>query len=227
MKLNKNKYTMIFTLFFASIVDARYFGIKNEEQFLKEINHSKFVVACFLNNLKDHDFDKDFKKDIDNLRQTVKSAADTQPFNKLLKQEVGFLVVDMSKDAAEPLIKKYKITMNGKPQFLLFKDGKALHTMSGQMAKIAGFISKSDLLDFMNDYFGKEFDDILAKKSEQQAQEREMQLARYQAVGAARYPYGSWAFYNPWGSPAGYIYTGYASFYPYGYSYNGYAYFLP
>lgn len=227
MKLNKNRSKILFLLLFVNLLNARYFGIKNEEQFLKEINHSQFVVACFVNNLKDHDFDRDLKKDIDNLRQTVKSAADTQPFNKLLKQEVGFLVVDMSKDSAEPLIKKYKITMNGKPQFLLFKDGKALHTMSGDMAKLAGFISKADLLDFMNDYFGKEFDDILAKKSEQDAQDREMQLARYQAVGASRYPYGGWAAYNPWGSPAGYIYTGYASFYPYGYSYNGYAYFLP
>ena len=227
MKINKNIVSLIGLALLTSFLDGRYFSIKNEEQFLKEINNYEFVVACFVNNVKDYDFNKSLQKDINNLCQTVKAASTTEPFNKLLKQEVGFLVVDMGKESAEPLIKKYKIVMNGKPQFLLFKDGKALDALSGQSAKLAGFISKADLLDFMNDYFGKEFDDILAKKSDEQAQEREMQLARYQAIGASRYPYGSWAPYNPWGSPAGYIYTGYAAFYPYGYSYNGYAYFIP
>ncbi|MBP6869784.1 hypothetical protein KBC04_02795 [Candidatus Babeliales bacterium] len=224
----KFKIWMLFVVLCSQGLDARYFGIKHEKQFFDEINNHEFVVACFLNNPNfDNDFDKKLKKDVNLLRDTVKAAADTQPFNKLLKKEVGFLVIDASKEEMQSLVDTYKIPMNGKPQFLLFKDGKALNTMAGQLAKLVGFISKADLLDFMGDYFGKEFDDILAKKSDEQAQEREMQLARYQAAGTSRYPYGSWAPYNPWGSPAGYIYTGYAAFYPYGYSYNGYAYFLP
>lgn len=223
---NKFVKLLVCLVLFFPYVQARYVHIKHEEGFDKEINNTQFVLACFLNNFENND-DKALQKDNSAMRKIIKAAAITEPFNKLLKQEVSFLVVDMEKGSIQALGEKYNISMNGKPECLLFKDGKQVHQDEDQQAKLTGFVSKADLLDFINDYFGKEFDDILEKKSQEQAQDREMQLARYQAIGASRYPYGSWAPYNPWGSPAAYIYTGYAAFYPYGYSYNGYAYFIP
>ncbi|MBV8660599.1 MAG: thioredoxin family protein [Candidatus Dependentiae bacterium] len=210
-------------------LQARYYAIKNEDQFLDEINRYEFVIACFLHNpSSSKDFDKQFKKDVQALQDTVKSTSQTDPYKKLLKDEVGFLVIDMNKDATQPLIKKYEIESDGEmPQFLLFKNGKVITNMSGELAKLDGFISKADLMEFISDYFGNDFDDILAKKSDEQEQERQMQLARYQSYDVARYPYGGYAPYNPWGSPGPYIYSGYAQFYPYGYSFNGFAFFIP
>ena len=126
----------------------------------------------------------------------------------------------------QPLVRKYKIKDDEMPQFLLFKNGKALNTISGQLAKLVGFISKSDLMEFIDDYFGKNLDTLLAKKAEEREKEQELQIARYQAYGASRYPYGGWAPYNAWGGPC--TYSGYAQFYPYGYGYSArYAYFIP
>jgi hypothetical protein len=206
-------------------LQARYFSIKNDSQFVDEINRYEFVIACFVRTpYPGKDFDRQLKKDIHLLQETVKATGETEPYKKLLKQEVGFLVVDVSKDAMRPLISKYKIQSDEMPQFLLFKNGKALTTMSGQLAKLVGFISKSDLLDFINDYFGKDFDTILAKKADEREKQQELQLARYQAYAAYRYPYGGYAPFNAWGP---YTYSGYAQFYPYGYGYNGYAFFIP
>lgn len=209
-------------------VQARYFAIKNDSQFVDEINRYEFVIACFLPDPHTgKDFDRQLHKDTKLLQDTVKATSETGPYKKLLKHEVGFVVVDTSKENMNPLITKYKISVDALPQFLLFKNGKVLTSMSGKLAKLVGFISKSDLMEFIGDYFGKNFDEILSKKADDDAQDREMQLARYQAYASARYPYGGYAPYNPWGSPGPYIYSGYAQFFPYGYSYNGYAFFIP
>ena len=221
----KMKNLMLAIMLLSQGLQARYIAIKNDSQFVDEINRYEFVIACFLRNPHPgRDFDKQLKKDINLLQETVRATSETDPYKKLLKHEVGFLVIDASKDAVEPLIRKYKIISDEMPQFLLFKNGKVITSMSGQLAKLVGFISKSDLMEFIDDYFGKKFDEILAKKADDQEKEREMQIARYQAYASYRYPYGGYAPYNAWGP---YSYYGYARFYPYGYGYNGYSFFIP
>lgn len=211
-------------------LQARYYVVKNESQFTEELNKHEFAVVSFLGFIDD-DISKDdlkkARKDMHVLQDTIKATSDTDPYKKLLRQEVAFIVVDSNKASMEPLMSRYKIKPEHTPQFLLFKNGKAVTDMSGKVAKLSGFVAKSDLLDFTNDYFGKDFDDILAQKADDEAKDREMELARYQAFAASRYPYGGYAPYNVWGSPSGSIYTGYAAFYPYGYSYNGFAYMIP
>lgn len=225
----KTKIWFLIIMLFSYNVQARYNTVKNDIQFVDEINKYEFVVACFLpSSHVGKDVDRQLKKDISLLQETIKSTSETDPYKKMLKHEVGFVIADVSKDGMKPLVEKYKISMgDDKPQFLLFKNGKALNMVSGKLAKLVGFISKSDLLNFINDYFGKDFDEILAKKADAEDKDREMQIAKYQAYAAYRYPYGAYAPYNPWGSPGPYIYSGYAQFYPYGYGYNGYAFFIP
>lgn len=224
----KTKIWLSIIMLFSYNVQARYDTVKNDIQFVDEINKHEFVVACFLPNAyHDKTIDRKLKKDINLLQDTIKSISDMELYKKQLKHEVGFVVADVTKDAMAPLIKKYKISMAEVPQFLLFKNGKALNTVSGKLARLVGFLSKSDVLEFINAYFGKDFDKILSKKADEEEKYREMQLAKYQAFSAYRYPYGAYAPYNPWGSPGPYIYSGYAQFYPYGYGYNGYAFFIP
>ncbi len=224
-----NKKILFLTMILLSQgLQARYFAIKNDSQFVDETNRYEFVIACFLPDPHSgKDFDRQLSKDIKVLQDTVRATSETGPYKKLLKNEVGFVVVDTSRENMNPLLQKYKISTDASPQFLLFKNGKVLTAMSGKLAKLVGFISKSDLLEFIDDYFGKNFDEILSKKADEDAQDREMQIAKYQAAASYRYPYGGYAPYNPWGSPGPYIYSGYAQFFPYGYSYNGYAFFIP
>ena len=95
--------------------------------------------------------------------------------------------------------------------------------MSGESAKLIGFVSKADLLDFIDDYFGKSLDDILEKKAEDDQAEKEMQINRYAAYSASRYPYDGYAPYNAWGP---YSWYGYSTFYQ-NRGYWGNSFFLP
>ncbi len=151
MKMKLWFFTM---MILSQSLQARYFAIKNDSQFSDEINKYEFVIACFVKTpYPGKDFDRKLKKDINVLQETVKATSETAPYKKLLKNEVGFLVIDVSKDAMQPLVRKFKIASSEMPQFLLFKNGKALTAMSGHLAKLVGFVSKSDLLEFINDYF--------------------------------------------------------------------------
>lgn len=224
----KTKIWFLAMILFSVGLQARYYAVKNDSQFVDEINKFEFVIACFLPDAHvDGEIDKQLKKDIHLLQDTVKATCETDPYKKLLKNEVGFVVVDTSRDAMAPLLNKYEISGNDQPQFLLFKHGKVVKSIVGQCARLQGFVSKSDLMEFVGDYFGKDFDEILEKKADEQAKDHELQVAKYQAYASYRYPYGSYAPYNPWGSPGPYIYSGYAQFFPYGYSYNGFAFFIP
>lgn len=219
------KLWIVMSLIITSVVDARYISVKNDTQFADEINKFEFALVCFLQTPHGHTYhaDKELRKDIKMLEKTIEAVADAEPFHKLLKREVGFIVVDASKDSVQSLIKKYHVARNEMPQFLLFNNGKVVSSVSGEIAKLLGFVSKSDLIDFLDDYFGKSFDDILAKKSEEEQADREMQLARYDAYAAARYPYGQYAPYNAYGP---YSWYGYRAFYQNG-GYWGHSFYVP
>lgn len=220
----KIKLLIMIGFLITSGINARYIPIKNDVQFAQEINKFEFALVCFLHNTQGGKYvDKNLRKDIKMLEKTIEATSDTQPFHKLLRHEVGFLVVDASKDSVDSLIKKYAIVPDEMPQFLLFHNGKVVYSVSGEYAKLVGFVSKADLLDFIDDYFGKALDDILAQKADDQEADKEMQLARYAAYANSRYPYGLYAPYNAYGP---YSWYGYRSFYENG-GYWGQSFYIP
>jgi len=220
----KQKIGLLMSLFLVVGLDARYLSIKKESQFEQEINKFQFVVVSFFQSPdKAQEFDKELKKEIQSLQETMKAAADTPPFKKDLREDVGFLVVDVSKNTMQELVEQYNISFDDLPEFLLFKNGKVVARLSADKIVKNGHLCKADLLEFLDDYFGENFDDILEQKAEQAAQDREMQLAKYDAYAASRYPYGGWAPYNAWGP---YPNSGYNNFYPYAYGYYGFNYWI-
>lgn len=197
-------------LMLVPMVQARYISIKNDSHFFEEVNKFEFALVCFLENSHGNHNDKAFRKDVRLLQKTIDATSDTAPYKNILKHEIGFLIVDATKESVMPLIRKYKVSLQEMPQFLLFKHGKVVSEMSGEFAKVVGFVCKADLLDFIDDYFGKELDIILEKKDKEDKEDKEMQLARYAAYGACRYPYGAYAPYNVNGP---YSWYGYSTFY--------------
>jgi len=219
------KLWIVMSFFITSVIDARHISVKNDTHFSEEINKFEFALVCFLQTPHGHKYsqDKELRKDVKMLEHTIDAVADAEPFHKLLKREVGFIVVDASKDSVQSLIKKYKIARNEMPQFLLFNNGKVVTSMSGDHAQLLGYALKADIIDFMDDYFGKSFDAILAQKAEDDQADREMQLARYEAYAAYRYPYGEYAPYNAYGP---YSWYGYRQFYQNG-GYWGHTFYIP
>lgn len=206
-------------------VQARYHAIKDENQFFDALNHYEFVIACFLpeTDMKDYDF----KKNIHALQNVMRTISQTDPYKRMLKNEIGFFVIDMTKDSLQQIAKKYVTHSKNTVNIVVLQDGKLVIDASDNKAVLKGFATKKDILDFMTKYCGEKIDELLADKYEQQEHEHNVISDRYQASKLARYPYGGYAPYNPWGSPGTYIYTGYAQFYPYGYGYNGYDFFIP
>lgn len=208
-----------------TIVDARYISVKNEAQFIKEINEFEFALVSFLHSPSSNKeyYSKSMRQDIKNLKETIHATSDTDPYRNLLKHELGFIVLDPCKDAMEPIAQKYAVACHAMPQFLLFHQGKVVSSMSGELEKLVGFVCKADLLDFIDDHFGKQLDDILEQKADKKAADQEMQLARYAAYAAYRYPYGGYAPYNAYGP---YSWYGYNSFYQ-NHGYWGHTFYVP
>ena len=207
----KFKMLMIASLITGVGLQARYISVKNDAQFLDEINKFEFALVCFVQtpHAGSHNNDKTLRRDIKSLEKTMGSLSDTDPYRHLLRREVGFIVVDAAKDSVRPLIAKYHVAFNEMPQFLLFKNGKVVSSMSGEFAKLVGFVCKADLLDFIDDYFGKALDDILSQKADAEQEDKEMQLARYAAYSRSMYPYGGYAPYNANGPYSWYGYSTY------------------
>ena len=221
----KFKMLIVASLLVGLNVQARYISVKNDVHFFDEINKFEFALVCFIQTPQSghQDENKFLRKDIKLLEKTIEAISDTEPYRHELKHELGFIVVDAAKNSVESLIKKYHVSFDEMPQFLLFKNGKVVSSMAGESAKLVGFVCKADLLDFIDDYFGKALDDILDKKAEERNEDKEMQIARYAAYSASRYPYGGYAPYNASGP---YSWYGYSTFYQ-NRGYWGNEFFLP
>ena len=208
----KFKMLSIAMLLMGVTIQARYISIKNDSQFFDEINKFEFALVCFIQTptAAHNQDDKFLRKNIKLLEKTIEAVADTDLYRHELKHEVGFLVIDTARKDFDALVEKYHISIDEMPQFLLFKNGKIISSLSGEYAKLIGYVSKSDILDFINDYFGKAFDTILEKKEEEKQEEKELQIARYAAFAASRYPYDGYAPYNANGP---YSWYGYNTFY--------------
>ncbi len=218
---------MIAILLMHQVVAAKFYTIKHSKQLQEALNKHEFSVVCFTGNIDeqmDKDDQKNMKKKMHSLHHKIKSIAEQEQYKKLLKQEVAFIVLDDQYDDIDAFAQDYGIKLQQAARIMLFKHDQAITDIAGSVAMLKGFVAQSDIINFIDEYVGKDFDGILQEKADAQAAEHEEQMARYQAFAASRYPYGGYAPYNVWGSPSGSIYTGYAAFYPYGYSYNGYAY---
>jgi len=220
----KFKILMMAMVLISVDAQARYTAIKNEMQFFDEINKFEFALVCFLKTESGRGEDNKFlRKNIKLLEKAIDAVSDTDLYRHELKHEMGFLIVDVAKDAVYSLVEKYQISCDEMPQFLLFKNGEIISCLSGTYPKLIGFVSKADLLDFIDDYFGKSFDSILEKKEEERKEDKEMQIARYTAYAASRYPYNGYAPYNANGP---YSWYGYSTFYQ-NRGYWGNEFFLP
>lgn len=70
--------------------------------------------------------------------------------------------------------------------FILFKDGKPLKEQ-GEVVKRVGFIEKSEIKDFVENYFGKQIDETLKKLTEQNQLRKRVRIAQPQPKTVTRY----------------------------------------
>jgi hypothetical protein len=82
----------------SAMVFAKYHEVKSDVDFNKLINQYQYSVACFAPAQGANDEKEDFK----DLQNRVKAASKYDDF-KLLKKDVGFLMVDTASKKAQDL----------------------------------------------------------------------------------------------------------------------------
>ena len=181
----------------ASIINAKYHVITNERKYNDFINKYRYTVVCFVDPAKvfeDRSEKISYRKAISAFKKSLKSASLSGEYKDLLKQEVGFLLVDVSKKSAVDLDDEFNFT--DLPACVLLENGQPMSEY-GDQAEIAGFSTKNDILAFLDDYAEDELQEIVQEKEEQKRLEREERIARYNAY--SRYygwnPYGGWGPY--------------------------------
>jgi hypothetical protein len=209
---------------FCLALDAKYQEITNKRKYNDFINQYQYTVLCFVDSTPDELFGDEVEtEDRKELRQmkkehkqstrlfekALKAASLTGDYKKLLKKDVGFLLVDVAKQSVEKLGNEF--LFSELPSCVLLNNGEPVDEYD-QPVKISGASSKKDFLDFLDDYAQDELDELKDQREEEAEQKRVERIARLNAQ--ARY-YG----WNPYGGYGGY-YGGYGMspyYYPYGY----------
>lgn len=191
----------------SSFVATRYQMISSQRDFDEQINAYDFALACFVQSkYEDKQLRKEQLQRNKELYSRMKAASVTGKYKKWLKREVGFLMIDISKKSLHDLVHDYQL--QHLPQCLLFRQGEVVDS-NGSVAHLTDISSKRDILDFVDDYFGKALDDLVDQKKKEEQEERAERIARYNAYSRQYYwnPYGGWGPY--YYGPGAYYYYGY------------------
>lgn len=207
-------------LFVPVIFYPKMYTVKQNIQLENLINSYTFVVVALVPT--GHEV---AKKKQQKIKDVIKNIGHNEPYRKHLKDALAFIIAPADLESFVHLAHDKNNVYEDDFGVVLYKNGRVV--LDDQCYGLHFMQTKADVLDYMQFYWGNDFDLILQKQADQEALERQIDLARYQTFAASRYPFGGYAPYNVWGSPSASIYTGYAAFYPYGYSYNGFAYLIP
>lgn len=185
-----------------TVIVAKFQDVHNDAEFDRLLNQYQFSVVCFA-SAKGADDQKDAFKD---LKNRMIAAAKRDDF-KLLRKDVGFLMVDSSSKKVQDLPHDYKISKF--PICLIFQDGKMIES------SIFNPKSTSDIIKFLDKNVGNQLDDLVADRKENARLDREERIASY-------YQYASSPWVNPpygWMPYGTYPYTRWGV-YPYGLGWN-------
>lgn len=200
----------LITFCFSVAVDARYHMVTSSRKYHDFINEYQYTVLCFVDSKKefvDRSEQKDHSRSIALFKKALKSASVSGDYKDFLKKEVGFLLVDVSKRSAKGLEDPFYFSEM--PACVLLEHGEPIDE-HGQPVQIAGFSTKRDILEFLDENVKGELEEIVEKKEEELEQKQAERIARYEAYG--RSPWGVWgpSYYYGYRSP--YYSRGYIGF---------------
>lgn len=196
------------------LIDARYHVIKSRNKYNDFVNKYQYTVLCFVDNdleFVDRSEKRDHKRAVNLFKKALKSASLTGAYKNLLKHEVGFLLVDVSKRSMVDLDDEFYF--KELPACVLLENGEPINFN----AKIDGFSTKRDILDFLDRYAEDEIDSLIETRKEEEQLKREERIAQLNAQ-SMYYGWNPWGGYGPYYYGYGpYAYRGYYNRYPCGY----------
>jgi hypothetical protein len=193
MKSKKSLYLFMMVISFAT--DARFHLITNRRKYQEFVDEYDYAVVCFIDsrvNGEDLLKKKKHKNFVSIFKDSLKRAAMTDPYKHLLKQEIGFLYIDISTKSGAEIFEDYRSSADV-PFCVLLERNNAIEN-----ALLQGFSSqphKQKFLHFLEEHAEYELAELVEKKEEQLAQQRAERIALYQAQGSyyGLRPWGGWA----------------------------------
>ena len=161
---------------------------KSESRFQKAVGAEDFAVACIYKK------DKAVSEEVKKMQDMFGELDDESRYEH---GGVKFVRANLERKKNEELEKKYGATTN--PTFILFKDGKQVEGV-----KLTGFVSKSELRDFIEEHLGADIDEAIARYEEELELRRlknEANAPQWYGYGGYYGPYGPWGYndpFDPW-----------------------------
>lgn len=194
---------LIISLLGVSVLQARVINIKTEERFMSVIKNNPLAVVYFY-DVDTNEYLKRGKRyeTINNNYKVLNSIAAN---NRYKQARIAFYGVNVGKEIAQRLKKRYNLT--AKDTFALFRNGKMYSDDF-----LVGEVSRWDLEDFIEDYFGNFIDAKTIKKPARKT--RQYTTTTYRRPVSYTY-YDTPNYYYPYNS----------YYYPYNSYYYGYPYY--
>jgi len=193
------KLMIVMALVSGFCVQAKYHVVSSQKELERLLDRYEYAVVCFApaSPGQEYDLDKEGKKEIRHefraLEQDVTKASQSKYFDTYLKQDVGFLMVNVTSKRAQGVEEKYNLDQF--PVCKIFKQGKLRST-----TQLASPASRYDILSFIDKQVGPELDKIVKDRKEDDKQRNQDWLDAQYASVAKYSPYGAWPTYS-WGGP--------------------------
>ena len=181
--------TILVLAMLPTVTLAKYHLVKNDNDFDRLINQYNYSVVCFA----PAQGSKQVKEDFKDLQNRVKAAAGRDDFKNLLRNDVGFLVVDSASKKAQDLPGDFAISKF--PTCLVFNDGAAAGS------KLVAPKSASELIKLLEQKFGKQLETLTKERREDERLDRQERIASYYAYSSSPYAWYPYAYYpySRWG----------------------------
>lgn len=185
---------LLIALMVAVPLAAKYHKVTSSQEFKRLVDNYRYSVACFIPDVKndatvlDSEDLKERKKDIKSMQDSIQAAASKSDFRRFLSKDVGFIAVDVGSKRTQGLVDEFHVGQD--VICYAFEEGAVNPNF-----KVTNPSSAKELIDLLEESGGKDLQELLLERKEEQTEDRQERIARYYAYGGY-YPYG-WG--NAWG----------------------------
>jgi hypothetical protein len=189
------RYFVIVFMMMSTLVQARFHKVQNSMQLQSLLQKYPYSIVCFApskqyeNQRLLTEEKKQRKKDFLSMDRLLRAVSDYPDYKELLKNDVGFMMVDTSARSANDTVETYDLYRQ-MPICMVVQQG----SIDTGVPKIRPACVR-DLINVLDDVGGDDLQKLLHRRQEEATLDKEESIAQYYALNTG-YPWG----YGPyWG----------------------------
>jgi len=163
MKNNKKIFIIaMFGLLLGGSLHAKVRAVMARRDFEQTVAKGPMVVALF------YEHEKGNARVSGQDKGLIRMYEDLSGYKPYDDADIIFLKVNVGRKDLAELAKLYNVTTM--PTFIFFKDGKRMVDSQGSVADLEGFISRADLQSFIDEHYGPQIKQYVARKENRRQQ---------------------------------------------------------